>query len=53
MRSSFVAITLLASAALGSIAIAQTAPEKKTVEKVATGPVKPAKADGPQIGDCT
>ncbi|UVO49174.1 M13 family metallopeptidase [Sphingomonas sp. SUN019] len=55
MRSSFVVAALFASAAAGSIAIAQTAPEKaeqtKTVAKAATGPVKPARTDGPQIGD--
>ena len=55
MRSSFIATILLASAAVGSIAIAQTAPEKaaqtRTVGKAAEGPVKSAKADGPQIGD--
>lgn len=52
--SSFVA-SLLLSAAAGGIAIAQTAPEKKEqtreVGKAATGPVAPADANKPQIGD--
>ncbi len=55
MRSAYIATILLASSALGAAAIAQTAPEKteqtQTVAKAAEGPVKPAKADGPQIGD--
>lgn len=55
MRFSLAAALLLGGTAAASVAIAQTTPAEKaeqtrTTAKAAAGPVKPANANGPQLG---